>query len=173
MQGCGPNKLAPALFAKTMITEAYKTFTEAVDLEWSVPTAGTWSAVMLSFKEAPFNHESGGDVGEIQVIFRSQHGADYDTILFTRNPAGSRTIPDANPSDPAEQRRLPVGEPLDIYIAPDIEVPLSRGDSIAVVYTNPELPNGSDFTNTKNASITTTARDRTVAITIKGNDSVR
>ncbi len=156
-----------------MITEAYKTFTEAVDLEWGVPTAGTWSAVMLSFAEAPFNHDTGGDVGEIQVIFRSQHGADYDTVLFTRNPAVPRTIPDASPGDPADERSLPVGEPLDIYIAPDIEVPLNRGDRIAVVYTNPALPDGSSFTNTKNASITTTARDRTVSVTIKGNDSVR
>lgn len=141
MQGCGPNKLAPALFAKTMITEAYKTFTEAVDLEWSVPTAGTWLAALLKFDNAPTTH---GATHTIKVVLRSSHterdtdgklvsgGDNYDTVILEEATTSTKT---------------------DYYLAPDIGMPVNRNDKIAVVYSNPDT--------------------RTVAITIKGNDSVR
>lgn len=115
-----------------MITEAYKTFTTAdynadnkVELTWSVPTAGTWLAAMIHF-------DSGHTANSIiQVIFRSSHGDDYDTVLLEEATTAK----------------------TDYYLAPDIEVPISRGDTIAIVYKDANKPK--------------------VAVTIKGNDSVR
>lgn len=106
-----------------MITEAYKTFTEAVDLEWSCPTAGTWFAAMLHFNTAPTT------AGTIQVVFRSSHterdsdgklvsgGDNYDTVLLEETTTSTKA---------------------DYYLAPDIGIPVNRNDKIAVVYSNPD-----------------------------------
>ncbi len=120
-----------------MIQTAYGTFTGEVDLEWSVPTAGSWYAAMIRLDPAPNTADVGTE--RIQVVFESQHGDNYATVLLEEDPSGE----------------------TDIYLAPDLEVPISRGDRIVVEYTNPAPPPASGRTRP------------TVYVTIKGKDSLR
>ena len=94
-----------------MIQESYKTFEGVpVELDWTVSVAGMWYAAMLKFDTAPTT------AGDVQVIFKSGNGSDYDTILLTK---------DAN------------GE-TDLFLAPTLEVPINNGDKITVAYANPD-----------------------------------
>lgn len=98
-----------------MVTESFETFaTGAVLLDWSVPTSGFWLGATLNFSAgaAPTT------AGNVELIFKSVHGVDYDSTIYS-----------VDPSSPASES---------VYMSPDVKFPVNRGDKIQVKYANPD-----------------------------------
>ena len=64
-----------------MIQEEVIKTNEAVDLSWSVPTAGVLVVALVKFSAAPTTSEN------LQIIFKSKHGTDYDVQLYSVDPS--------------------------------------------------------------------------------------
>ena len=93
-----------------MIQEARQTFTNAVDLEFEVPTAGIIAFVAIHFSAAPTTAEN------IHILFNSRHGTDYDTVLHQLDPSDDSLT--------------------DFIWYPDGALTLNRGDTLHVTYPN-------------------------------------
>ena len=93
-----------------MIQEEVLKIDEAVDLSWAVSTAGILVAILVKFSAAPTTSE------DLQIIFKSKHGTDYDVELYTVDPS----------ADSLTQ----------IVWYPDLPVPISKSDKIQVLYAN-------------------------------------
>ena len=93
-----------------MIQEKFETSSGAIDLSWAVPTAGVLVAIFVKFSAAPTTSEN------LQVIFKSKHGADYDVALYSVDPS----------TDSLTQ----------VVWFPNLPVPINKDDGIQVLYTN-------------------------------------
>lgn len=95
-----------------MVVEEFKTFgqNEAVDISFSVPTAGMLIGVFIKFSQAPTSSEN------VVITFKSKHGTEYDTELYSVDPSTESLT--------------------NIAWYPDLAVPINRDDSIQVTYTN-------------------------------------
>ena len=93
-----------------MIQEEVIKTNEAVDLSWSVPTAGVLVVALVKFSAAPTTSEN------LQIIFKSKHGTDYDVQLYSVDPS----------TDSLTQ----------IVWFPDLPVPINKKDKIQVLYDN-------------------------------------
>ena len=93
-----------------MIQEEIIKTEEAVDVSWGVPTAGILVAVMIKFSAAPGTSEN------LQVVFKSKHGTDYDVDLYSVDPSTESLT--------------------QIVWFPQLPVPINKGDKIQVLYDN-------------------------------------
>ena len=93
-----------------MIQEKVIKTDEAVDLSWDVPTAGVLVVVLVKFSAAPTTSEN------LQVIFKSKHGTDYDVELYSVDPSTDSLTK--------------------IAWFPNLPVPINNGDKIQVLYDN-------------------------------------
>lgn len=100
-----------------MIQESYKIFEGVpVELDWTVSVAGMWYVAMLKFDDPPASPTA----GDVQVIFKSGNGSEYDTVLLEGKVPTLAT------------------DKKDIYLTLNIEVPINSGDKITVAYANPD-----------------------------------
>ena len=97
-----------------MIQEEVIKTNEAVDISWSVPTAGILVAAFVKFSAAPTTSE------DLQIIFKSKHGTDYDVQLSTDSV------------DPSTDNLTQIVWFPDL-IAP---IPINKNDRIQVLYDN-------------------------------------
>lgn len=93
-----------------MIQEEVIKTNEAVQISWSVPTAGILVVALVKFSAAPTESE------DLQIIFKSKHGMDYDVLLYSVDPS--------------------IGSLTQIVWFPDLPVPISKNDRIQVLYDN-------------------------------------
>ena len=93
-----------------MIQEEVIKTDEAVQISWAVPTAGIFVAVLVKFSAVPTTSEN------LQIIFKSKHGTDYDVQLYSVDPS----------TDNLTQ----------IVWFPDLPVPINKNDKIQVLYDN-------------------------------------
>jgi len=87
--------------------------TTAVDLTWQPKVQGAALLVLVSLDQAP------STAANIEVIYDSADGENFDTMVEGTNPAESPASTDLT---------FLVGNPL----------PLLRGDAVRVKYTNPD-----------------------------------
>ena len=85
----------------------------AVDLTWTPKVQGAALLVFVSLDSEPTM------AGDIEVIYDSADGANFDTVIESTDPAESPAAKDLT---------FLVGNPL----------PLLRGDGVQVKYTNPD-----------------------------------
>ena len=85
----------------------------AVDLTWTPKVQGAALLVLVSIDSEP------SMAGEVEIIYDSADGANFDTVIESTDPAESPAVTNLT---------FLAGNPL----------PLLRGDAVQVKYTNPD-----------------------------------
>lgn len=93
-----------------MITKSAKSFSGAVEMEWTPPRAGLFLRAIVNFSEAPTTSEN------LTITHKSSQGTDYDDEVYSVDPS----------TDSLTQVRW----------VPDVAVPLTPGDKIVLEYAN-------------------------------------
>ena len=98
-----------------MITKSAKSFSGAVEMEWTPPRAGLFLRAIVNFSEAPTTSEN------LTITHKSSNGDDYDDEVHSVDPS----------TDSLTQVRW----------VPEVAIPLAPGDKILVEYANSDARN--------------------------------